>query len=112
MSAKQLLNLQAARAVFRRIANVNEWTTGDTQSYTLASDSLVALGWCPVCEMSGIHEGDGHRSRLDEYEPPDQQNYGGRTCLTCETFFPTGEQHDGPGYDTEPEWRGDADPGL
>lgn len=102
------MTVQQARAAIARLREVDQWTPAESADYEAAAAALVAAGWCPNC----AGENPPHHAHLGRYEAPTADTYGGRTCCDCEEFYQTGEQRDGPGYETEPEWRGDADPGL
>lgn len=74
----------------------------DHETWREAERVIVAAGLCPSCIQ------DGHRQRLNKWEPGNYWEHAGRQCPDCEEFFVCGEQ---PEYEPDP-WQGDADPGL
>ena len=97
------MTLNAARKLARELTQVNNWTPAQVDAWSKARAVLVEAGQCPACLIN-----DGEARDLSDWQPGNADDYAGRQCMTCEEFFPCGEQ---PEYKLD-TWMGDADPGL
>ncbi len=80
----------------------NNLTERERDLWARAESACIAAGICFSCWA------DGRRVKLGRWQAGNQEEYAGRECPECETFYRCGVQ---PEYEAD-EWMGDADPGL